>query len=574
MSKNTSAWRLKSPPPEAALGQNRQESIARRLEVSPLLVQLMSLRGLTSERDMDMFLSPGLRYLHPLDKWPGIEAGAQLLAQAVTEGRNIAVWGDYDVDGITATALVKDFMAGKGVDVVHYIPDRLDFGYGLHQDGIRDLAERGIDVLLTVDCGIANIEEIREAKALGMQVIVTDHHLPGQTLPPADVIINPKLGGWPSPNLSGVGVGFLLMGALNRLLPDSTTDIRNFLDLVALGTVADVVPLDEQNRILVKNGLLLIKEGRRAGIQALKEISGMAPEEGVGTGSIGFALAPRINAAGRIGDPDLAVRLLLEKNRTEARQMAEQLDKLNTKRKLEEQRILEEAIVQAESQLHLAGLVLHSEHWHSGIIGIVASRIVERFHRPCLILTKENGIFKGSGRSTPTFDLYQALVACKECLHKFGGHRQAAGLKLEPFQLANLKERFALAVEEQLGADPAPPILELDAELPFALIDQTLLKELDLLQPYGQGNPKPIFLSPPLTVLRHRFFSMKKHLELHLSDTTDGTSMRAVAWRQGEKWQDTALEGRKLRIAYTPRLSKFNGLLQIELAVQEILSVE
>jgi single-stranded-DNA-specific exonuclease len=199
---------------------------------------------------------------------------------------------------------------------------------------------------------------------------------------------------------------------------------------------------------------------------------------------------------------------------------------------------------------------------------------VERFHRPCLILTKENGIFKGSGRSTPTFDLYQALVACKECLHKFGGHRQAAGLKLEPFQLANLKERFALAVEEQLGADPAPPILELDAELPFALIDQTLLKELDLLQPYGQGNPKPIFLSPPLTVLRHRFFSMKKHLELHLSDTTDGTSMRAVAWRQGEKWQDTALEGRKLRIAYTPRLSKFNGLLQIELAVQEILSVE
>ena len=574
MQDNQPAWRLKTPPPEAALNRADQERIARRLEVSPLLVHLMSLRGLASEGDMDKFLSPGLRFLHPLEKWPGIEDGAALLHDAIAEGRRIAVWGDYDVDGITATALVKDFMAGRGVDILHYIPDRLDFGYGLNQDGIRELAGKGVGLLLTVDCGIANSEEIREAKALGMQVIVTDHHLPGHEIPEADVIINPKLGGWPSPNLSGVGVAFLLMGALNRLLPAPQADIRDFLDLVALGTVADVVPLDDQNRILVKNGLLLIKEGRRPGIQALKEISGMAPDESVGTGAIGFALAPRINAAGRIGDPDLAVRLLLEGNRDEARTFAEQLDKLNTRRKLEEQRILEEAIAQAESQLHLPGLVLHSEHWHSGIIGIVASRIVERFHRPCLILTKENGIFKGSGRSTPTFDLYQALLSCKQCLYKFGGHRQAAGLKLEPFQLANLKELFAWAVEEQLGANPAPPVLELDAELPFSLIDHTLLKELELLQPFGHGNPRPIFLSPPLNVLRHRFFSQKKHLELHLSDTTDGTSMRAVAWRQGERWQGAPLDKGRLKIAYTPRLSKFNGLLQIELAVQDILCVE
>lgn len=571
MQDNQPSWRLKTPPPESDLDQAEQQRLAQRLEVSPLLVRLMCLRGLSSEEDMNMFLSPGLRYLHPLEKWPGVEAGAALLCDALASGRRVAVWGDYDVDGITATALVKDFMACRDIDILHYIPDRLDFGYGLHQDGIRELAQKGVGLLLTVDCGIANTEEIREAKSLGMQVIVTDHHLPGHELPEADVIINPKLGGWPSPNLSGVGVAFLLVGALNRLMPGPQTDIRNFLDLVALGTVADVVPLDDQNRILVKNGLLLIKEGRRPGIQALKEISGMAPDENVGTGAIGFALAPRINAAGRIGDPDMAVRLLLEKNQDEARKLSEQLDKLNMRRKLEEQRILEEAITQAESQLHLPGLVLHSEHWHSGIIGIVASRIVERFHRPCLILTKENGIFKGSGRSTPTFDLYQALLSCKQCLYKFGGHRQAAGLKLEPFQLANLKELFAWAVEEQLGANPAPPVLELDAELPFSLIDHTLLKELELLQPYGQGNPRPIFLSPPLNVLRHRFFSQKKHLELHLSDTTDGTSMRAVAWRQGERWQDAPLEKGALKIAYTPRQSKFNGLLQIELAVQDIL---
>lgn len=539
-----------------------------------MLVDLMCLRGLTAEADMERFLGAKLRHLLPLDRWPGVEAGAALIADAIQAGRKIAVWGDYDVDGITATALVKDFLSNRGVEAVHFIPDRLDFGYGLHAKGIRDLAEQGVGLLLTVDCGIANTQEIDDARSLGMRVVVTDHHLPGQELPRADAVINPKIGDWPSPHLAGVGIGFLLMGALNRILPGPQIDIRDYLDLVALGTVADVVPLDEQNRILVRNGLLLIQEGRRPGLQALKEVSGLDPDEGVGTGAIGFALAPRINAAGRIGDPDLAVRLLLEKNPEEARLLAAQLDRLNSKRKLEEQRILEEAIIQAESQLHLPGLVLHSEHWHSGIIGIVASRIVERFHRPCLILTKENGIFKGSGRSTPSFDLYQALLSCKQCLNRFGGHRQAAGLKLEPFQLANLKELFAWAVEEQLGANPAPPVLELDAKLPFALITDVLLKELDLLQPFGQGNPRPIFLSPPLTVLRHRYFGQKKHLELHVSDTTDGTTMRAVAWRQGERWQGTSLAGRNLTMAYTPRRSRFNGLLQFELAVQEILSLD
>ncbi len=574
MPETLTTWTLKAPPLGAALSHAQQRAIAERLEVSPLLVHLMTLRGLSSPAAMDRYLSPGLRYLYPLEKWPGIEAGAILIRDALAQNRRLAVWGDYDVDGITATALVKDFLSHRNVEVVHHIPDRLDFGYGLHSEGIRNLAALGVGLLLTVDCGIANIKEIQEAKALGMDVIVTDHHLPGQTLPEADIIINPKLDGWPSQELSGVGLSFLLMGALNRLLPGPQADIRDYLDLVALGTIADVVPLDEQNRILVKNGLLLIEEGRRPGIQALKEISGLGPDERVGAGTIGFALAPRINAAGRIGDPDLALRLLLEKDSETARSLATQLDKLNAKRKLEEQRILEEAIAQAESQLHLPGFVLHSEHWHSGIIGIVASRIVERFHRPCLILTKENGIFKGSGRSTPSFDLYQALLSCKQCLYKFGGHKQAAGLKLEPFQLVNLKSLFAWAVEEQLGTNPAPPILELDMELPFSQVTATLLKELELLQPYGQGNPRPIFLSPPLSILRHRFFGQKKHLELFLSDSTDGTTMRAVAWRQGERWQKTSLDQREVRVAYTPRLTKFNGLMQPELAVQDILSLE
>ena len=561
-------WRVKSAP--EIPGQSDLAHLAARLEVSPLLVRLMALRGLASEKDMDRFLNPGLRHFSPLEQWPGFGAGAEFLHAAIQNGKKIAVWGDYDVDGITATALIKDFLALRGVSALHHIPARLACGYGIHAEGIRELARQGADVLLTVDCGITSVAEIREAKALGLGTVVTDHHLPGPELPEADIIINPKLQEWPSRELAGVGVAFLLMAALNRLLPGPAADMREYLDLVALGTIADVVPLDAHNRILVKNGMLVMAQGKRPGLRALKEVSGMEAEEQVGANAIGFALAPRINAAGRIGDPDLAGRLLLEKTPAAARALAAQLDGLNAKRKAEEQRILEEAVIQAEAQRHLPGLVLHSEHWHSGIIGIVASRIVELFHRPCLILTKESGIFKGSGRATPDFDLYAALQSCSRCLYQFGGHRQAAGLKLEPFQLATLKELFAQAAQEQLGAEPAPPTLEVDAELPFSALSATLLKELELLQPYGQGNPRPVFLSPPLSILRHRLFSQKRHLELHVSDRNDGTTMRAVAWRQGDGWRQPSGE---IRLAYTPRLAKFNGLRQIELTVQRIFTV-
>lgn len=567
-------WKLKTSSSSALLVPDQIQLLAQRLEVSPLLVRLLILRGLTTETAMNKFLSPGLRYLLPLDKWPGVSQGAKLLRAAIEQKHQIAIWGDYDVDGITATALAKDFLRRQGVEALCFIPKRRDHGYGLHIDGIRALAAQGTRLLLTVDCGIANLEEVHEAKRLGMRVIISDHHLPGPELPEADVLINPKLGGSPSKDLPGVSVCFLLMAALNRILADPPLDMREYLDLVALGTIADVIPLDEQNRILVKNGQILLKEGLRPGIQALKEVSGLAPDGAVGAGAIGFSLAPRINAAGRLDSPELALRLLLEQDLSIARELAVKIDRLNTKRKTEEQKILEEAFAQAEAEQHCAGLVLHSEHWHPGIIGIVASRIVERFHRPCLILTKENGIFKGSGRATPDFDLHAALTACKQCLRSFGGHKLAAGVKLEPFQLTTFKKLFAQAVTEQRGSNPEPIRLELDLELPFSQISSTMIKELDLLQPFGPGNPRPVFLSPPTIIQKHRFFGQKKHLELHLVDTTDDTQRRAVAWRQGELWKNHRLNEMQIRIAYTPKVSLFNGLLQFELTVHKILPVE
>lgn len=561
-------WKRKTLPRPVAEKDIRR--LAAALQVSPITVRLLLLRGICEAEAMYRFLSPGLRYLLPLEYWPGVLDAARILARALAEGRKIAIWGDYDVDGITATVLAHEYLAQHGADVRYVIPDRRDHGYGLAEAGIQRLAADGVEVLLTVDCGIANAAEIALARRLGMEVVVADHHLPGADLPPATAIINPKLGNWPSADLSGVALSFLLMAAVGKFLPAPLVDIRHSLDLVALGTIADVIPLDEQNRILVKNGMLLISEARRVGIHALKEASGIPHTDQVGVGAIGYALAPRLNAAGRVGDPGLAVDLLLARDLRQARQLAQELDTLNTRRKETERGILAEALAQAEAQRDLPGLVLHGDSWHPGVIGIVASRIVERYGRPCIILTRENGLLKGSARSVPAFDLYQGLAECREHLTAFGGHKQAAGLKLEEAALPALRQAFAEAVRRQCGQDlggPAP--LEVDLEVPLAAVQAQLLHELDLLQPFGPANPRPVFLSPPVAVTRQRFFGTGKHVELWLRDR-DGTHLRGVAWRLGETWKAMARSARSVRVAYTPKMSSFRGTVGIELTLHGI----
>jgi single-stranded-DNA-specific exonuclease len=557
-------WKCKSLPP--SVGEAEIRRLAEELHVTPVTVQLLLLRGICQREAMHRFLSPRLRYLRPVGSWPGVDHAAQIVARAVAEGKRIAIWGDYDVDGITATVLAKEFLLQHGATVDHVIPDRRDHGYGLAASGIHQLAQQGVHTLVTVDCGIANAAEIALARSLGMDVVIADHHLPGREIPPATAIINPKLDAGPSQDLSGVALSFLLMAAVGRHLPACRADIRHSLDLVALGTIADVIPLDEQNRILVKNGMLLLSEARRPGIHALKEISNIHATEQLGVGAIGYALAPRINAAGRLGDPSLAVDLLLTQDLRQARHLAQQLDALNSRRKEAERRILADALIQAEAQRHLPGFVLYKATWHPGVIGIVASRIVERYHRPCIILTQENGALKGSARSIANFDLYQGLLECQQYLDAFGGHKQAAGLKLREENLPGLRRAFAEAVRRQCGPAPhATPIVEVDLILPFAAVDLVLLQELDLLQPYGPANPRPIFLSPPVTVTRQRFFAGDKHVELMLRDPQDGTTLRGVAWRLGEAWKTTRLSS--LRVAYTPKVSTFRGTTGMELTI-------
>lgn len=549
---------------------------AGRLEISDLLARFLWQRGLHDPDSMRVFLNPVLRGLAPLTAWSGLSDAARVLAEELLRGRRLCVWGDYDVDGITSTALVLDFLARHGFSARHHIPNRLSEGYGLSREIISRLAADGVGILLTVDCGISDVESVAYAKSLGLTVIVTDHHLPAEEVPAADGLFNPRLGSCPCPTLAGVGVAFLLMAAVNNELHAAgrpKADLRDLLDLVALGTLADVVELGGQNRILVKNGLLKIGEGRRVGIAALKTACNFSPTAALGAGQVVFTLAPRINAAGRLGSSAAALELMLTTCRRRAAELAAELSRLNAERRDEEERILHEAMRQAEEQAAAGamGLVLHSPGWHPGIIGIVASRVVESLHRPTVVLSTVDSHLKGSGRSVPGFDMHGAFNLCSDLFIGFGGHKMAAGLSLPPDRLEAFRRRFDELAAGGLGSSPQEAECRIDSELSFAQVDFDLLKELEMLQPFGMGNAEPVFASPPVRVKNMR--GRPGFMLLELKDETSGLTLFAKAWR-GLADMPASLRGKSIRIAYTPRIDRYNGAAAVELRMKDWKEVE
>ncbi len=554
------------------------KELAEKLGVSELLLELLMSRGFTTVEECERYLSPMLRHLAPFSEWTGLEEAAQVLDEALEEGRRFAVWGDYDVDGVTSTTVVHNVLSFHGIEVAHHLPDRRTEGYGVNVAGIEALAAEGISLLLTVDCGISDVDAVARARELGMTVVVSDHHLPPSILPPAHAICNPRLGPCPCPALAGVGTAFFVMAALNARLAKRTGkrfDMREVLDVVALGTIADVVDLGGQNRILVKNGLLKIAEARRIGMAALKVVSGYNASAALGAGQIAFGLAPRINAAGRLGEAGTALDLLLTDDHAKAQEIAEHLDVINAERRAEEERILAAALEQAEAQQGRMAFVLYGEDWHPGVIGIVASRIVEKYYRPTLILCAaelggEGEAMKGSGRSVSEFDLHAGLVACADLLLGFGGHHQAAGMSLLASNLEPLRQRFDEVVREKLGDTPLLPTIKIDAALDFAQASNyTILKELELLQPFGMGNPEPTFISPTLIVRSIRHFGRKKeHAELHLYDAGCGIALQAKAWRQAEEFPNSMCDS-YVRLAYTPKLDSYAGSTSIDLKIKD-----
>ncbi len=557
---------IETTPPPADIA-----AWAERLEISGVLANFLWRRGLHDFDQMRLFLNPSLRGLAPLEAWPGLLDAAKTLADGLLAGKKLCVWGDYDVDGITSTAVVVDFLAGHGFSCLHHIPNRLTEGYGLNSAALSGIAAQGASMLLTVDSGISDVDAVAYAKSLGMTVIITDHHLPAEVLPPADAIVNPRLAPCPCPALAGVGVTFFLMAAVNAALHKAggkKADLRGLLDLVALGTLADVVDVSGQNRILVKNGLLKIAAGTRVGVAALKAACNHSPTAALGAGQVVFTLAPRINAAGRLGSSEAALELLLTRDRGRAAALAEELSRLNAERRDEEDRILQEAMRQAQEQVDAGnlGLVLHADNWHPGIIGIVASRVVEQLHRPTVVLSAVDTCLKGSGRSVSGFDMHEAFVRCADLFLGYGGHYMAAGLSLLPENLRLFREQFQALAAESFGDAVPESVCKIDGELNFAQVDFTLLKELELLQPFGMGNAEPVFASPPVRVRSMR--GRPGFMLLDLEDETSGRVLKAKAWRQLSN-MPLHLKGRRIRVAYTPRIDRYNGAAAVELRLKD-----
>lgn len=546
---------------------------ANRLEISTFLAELLWKRGLNNLEDMNLFLNPGLKHLAALEEWPGLTEAASIIADAALSGKKIAVWGDYDVDGITSTALVVDFFRQHNITIRPHIPSRMEQGYGLNIDDLKMLADEGVNLIITVDCGICDVDEVDAARELGIDIIVSDHHLPAEKLPKALAVCAPTIADCPCRHLAGVGVAFMLMAGVNSQFAQrgkQKADIRPLLDLVALGTLADVSNLAGQNRILVKNGLILLSEGRRPGIAALKNICNYAPNASMGAGQVVFTMAPRINAAGRMGKSEIALELMLTHDRDEANQLAQQLETMNIERRSEEDIILKEAREQAEAYVksgHM-GLVLYGANWHMGVIGIVASRIVEEFQRPTIILCDSSaGKAKGSGRSVDGFDLHSALGECSDLFLGFGGHKMAAGLSISHENIAGFRLKFHHIAAKEIGDTPPPMKIKTDGELELEqTVSFILLKELELLQPFGHGNAEPVFISPPLLVKELR---VRPGLAiLDVQDEKSGITIKAKLWRPRTEIKPDS-RGKRIRLAFSPRIDRYNGAATIEMRVKD-----
>jgi len=498
--RRASARWLRAPQPDAA----QVRALEAALRLPRALCALLVARGLSGEAEARRFLRPQLDQLHAPGLLKDMDVAVQRLVRAIGAGEQILVHGDYDVDGMCSTTLMTRALRALGGEVTPFIPDRSTDGYDLGPAGVRAALEAGAGVVLTCDCGTSAHESVRVLQAAGVDVIISDHHLPGGPLPNALAVLNPQRPDDTSPDkdLAAVGVAFKLALALTRAMGGNENIVLNMLDLVALATVADVAPLRGENRVFVRRGLPLIAESRSPGLRALVRAAGLDAKE-ITAGRVGFILAPRLNALGRIGRALDGVRLLLGDREDEANQLARQCEELNRARQELDRRILDEALGRV-ARLDMDdtwGLVLHGEGWHPGVIGIVASRVVEQTGRPAMLIAVKDGIGKGSGRSIPAFDLHAALQASDDLLIKHGGHKAAAGLTIHADQLDAFTARFNEVARAQLTTDDLVPVIKVDLELPLDDASLAMEELLRHMEPCGMGNPGPVFSARGVRVL-------------------------------------------------------------------------
>ena len=536
------------------------------LDVTEVTASVLARRGYDDPAAAERFLAAALPGHDPF-LLGDMEAAVARIRAAVADGTRICVHGDYDVDGICATALAVLLLRELGADVGWHLPSRFEEGYGVSRDTLGRLADDGVGLLLTVDCGITAVEEVAEATRRGLDVVVTDHHRPGETLPDCPVVAT-RPSAYPFPELCGTGVVHKLGEAL--LGPEHPAVRRN-LDLVALATIADVVPLVDENRALAAAGLLALAATRRPGLQALMRSAGVDPAA-VDSGSVGFRLAPRINAAGRLGRPDVALELVLTTDAEEARRHADLLEELNRERQAVEERIVREAVAavdeMSEQQRRRRGYVLWNADWHEGVIGIVASRLVERFHRPVVLITRSHDSWKGSGRSIASFDLHGALAACSSNLVRFGGHRAAAGLSIDESRIEAFAEDFAAHADAHLDMGDLFEVVTVDAVVAGQDLTLELAEELSRLAPFGLGNPEPTLLVPATEAVAPATVGDGKHLRFRVRQHGRDAGS-AIAFGQGTQIDRLRSAGR-FDVAFRLKENHWNGTVAPQLVVRRV----
>lgn len=552
------------------------------LRVSPLVAQVLLSRGYETPEDARRYLEPKLSNLHDPTLLPGVSEAADRIVKAIENGRRVTIYGDYDVDGVTSTALLWHCLKLLGARVDYYIPSRMEEGYGLNEPAIRQLHEDDPErLLISVDCGIASVHEAAVAKEIDLELIITDHHTIGEQVPDAAVVVHPRLPGteYPFGELCGVGVAFKLAWAICQMMGDgkkASPRMREFLKsavgLTAIGTVADVVPLVDENRVIVRYGIHSLKEHPAIGLQALIRISELHDKE-ISSRDIAFGIAPRINAAGRLGQARLAVELLTTDNPDRAVQLAAYVDELNKNRRTVERRIVKEAKEQVEEHPEWKNdptLVLASHEWHPGVVGIVASRISEMFEKPTVLISlKDDGTGQGSARSFAGFDMYTGLAACRDTLLGCGGHRAAAGLQIDASRIEEFRVALANWARENFAPTEDDTALRVDAEVHLSEVTRRAVAELQHLGPFGEANPEPRFAArrveltePPKTMGEG-----DRHLALRVSQHR--TKMRVVAFGRGEWAEEIAAVEGPVSISFAPQINSYRGFESVQLHLHD-----
>lgn len=548
------------------IDEKELKEFMQKYNLNELLARVLLNKGITNKEDIDLFMSPTRKDFHDPFLMPDMEIAVNRILKAIDNNEKIIIYGDYDADGITSITVLKSFLEEQGLEVDSYIPNRLDEGYGLNKNAIKKIFDDGHRLMITVDCGISGLDEVDYANSLGMEVLITDHHEPAQNLPKALAVVDAKRkdNEYPFNQLAGVGVVFKLIQAISIKLNLDEKEYLKYLDIVCIGTISDIVPLVDENRVIAKLGLKIVNQTRNIGLKALLEVVGFNE---IDSTAISFGVAPRINACGRMGHEQIALDLFLSKDYENAKKLAIKLNEYNIERQTIEKKIFDEATEKIEKEeKNNACIIVGGEGWHHGIIGIVASKVTDMYFKPSILICFEENIGKGSGRSIPGFDLHEALMKCCDELEKFGGHAMAVGVTVARDKFDEFKAKLE-EYAKQCDIDKIVPIINIDSEIQLKNIDIDSVRSLKMLEPFGEANKTPLFLFKNLKINSIRALSEGKHLKLTLKE--DNFMINAIGFNMGDLSEKYLLDD-KVDVVGSLEINSFNGNESIQIVMKDL----